>query len=97
MSKELDKIFDEIVEQYYDKVHDLNAIIMEAKDVVSQYDSIKLLVLEITSNPNPDDDKILELRENFYRLVKHINSINQEIYEIIFETDIVKDKNQSTE
>lgn len=97
MSKELDKIFDEIVEQYYDKVHELNAIIMEAKDVVSQYDSIKLLVLEITSNPNPDDDKILELRENFYRLVKHINSINQEIYEIIFETDIVKDKNQSTE
>jgi hypothetical protein len=97
MSKELDKIFDEIVEQYYDKVHELNAIIMEAKDVVSQYDSIKLLVLEITSNPNPDDDKILELRENFYRLVKHINSINQEIYEIIFETDIIKDKNQSTE
>lgn len=97
MTKEIDKIFDEIVDGYYDKVHEVNAIVMEAKDILAQYDSIKTLVSQICSTSSPDENKVLELRENFYRLVKHINSINQELYGIIFETDIVKDQNQNTD
>lgn len=90
MTKEIDNIFDDITKDFYDKVHEVNAIILEATDIISEYRLIGNLVSEICSSSNPDDNKILELKENFYRMLKHLNSINNDLYLILFETDFSK-------
>jgi hypothetical protein len=97
VNREIDRILDEVIDGYYEKVDRVGAIIMEAKGTFVQYDNIRFIVDQICSGSCSDENKILELRENFYTLIKRINSLNQELYEIIFATDILKGQNQSTE
>ena len=96
-SKDIDAIFDEIAESYNNKLSEVNAILTEARDLVSQYADIKKMINEVCSKSDPDENSILRLRETFYRLLKNINSINRELYSIVFESDLIKKSNQNTE
>ena len=83
MSDNVDDIFNEIVSNHYDKVSELNALIMEAKDLTAQYEYIRQDIVDIYTDSSVDDTKILQLHENFARLLRNINSINKELFSII--------------
>lgn len=84
MTDNIDQIFDEAIEELKQKSSDLNALLMEAKDLCAQYDYIKKDVTTICRTSSPTDSSILQLRERFYFLVKRINSLNKEIFDILF-------------
>jgi len=91
MSEDIDKIFDEVVDNFHDDVTHVNAIILEAKDLASQYEKIRKDIIDIYTNPSSDNSKIILLNENFVRLLRNFNSLNQELFQII-----TKQTNQST-
>jgi hypothetical protein len=64
---------------------------MEAKDLSSQYENIRKNIIDIYTNPSLDNSKIIELNENFVKLLKNFNSLNQELFQII-----TKQSNQNT-
>jgi uncharacterized coiled-coil DUF342 family protein len=91
MSKNVDEIFNEVIDNFHDDISQVNALVMEAKDLSSQYENIRKDIVEIYSNPSSSNSKIIELHENFVRLLKHFNSLNQELFQII-----TKQSNQNT-
>jgi len=97
MDKDIDEIFNSVTKNFNDRVSQLNAMILEVQDLFPRYRELSKLIVEIYSTPSPDENKITELKENFYRLVKNLNSINKEIYTIIFESDFTNDQSQNND
>lgn len=97
MDKDVDEIFNNITKDFNDRVSLLNAMILEVQDVFPHYRKLFKLIVEIYSTPSPDQSKVTELKENFYRLVKNLNSINREIYTIIFESDFTNGQSQNND
>lgn len=97
MDKDIDEIFNSVTKNFNDKVSQLNAMILEVQDLFPRYRELSKLIVEIYSTPFPDENKITELKENFYRLVKNLNSINKEIYTIIFESDFTNGQSQNND
>jgi hypothetical protein len=91
MSKNVDEIFNEVVNDFHDDVSLVNSLVMEAKDLSSQYENIRKNIIDIYTNPSLDNSKIIELNENFVKLLKNFNSLNQELFQII-----TKQSNQNT-
>lgn len=85
MSKEydIDAVFDEVVSNFNDRISDLNALIQEAKDLCSHYETIRKDIINFYTNPNFTELDQIQLKEHFYRLIKNINSLNKELFEII--------------
>lgn len=91
MSKDIDEIFNQVIDNFHDDVSQVNALVMEAKDLTSQYENIRKSIVDIYTNPSSDNSKLIELNENFVRLLKNFNSLNEELYQII-----TKQSNQNT-
>jgi len=86
MTKDIDQMVDEVIGELKEKSSDLNALLMEAKDLCAQYDHVKKDVVNICKTSSPTEDYVIQMRERFYVLVKRINSLNKEIFDIIFKT-----------
>jgi predicted nuclease with TOPRIM domain len=91
VSKDIDEIFNQVIDNFHDDVSQVNALVMEAKDLTSQYENIRKSIVDIYTNPSSDNSKLIELNENFVRLLKNFNSLNEELYQII-----TKQSNQNT-
>jgi uncharacterized coiled-coil DUF342 family protein len=91
MSNNVNEIFNEVVNEFHDDVSHVNDIVMEAKDLSSQYENIRKNIIDIYTNPSLDNSKIIELNENFVKILKNFNSLNQELFQII-----TKQSNQNT-
>ena len=84
---DVDHVFNEVVKEFNDKVTDLNALISEAKDLCSHYEIIRKDIVNLYTNPNFTELDQIQLKEHFYKVIKNLNSLNKELFDIIMENE----------
>jgi hypothetical protein len=84
---QIDKLFEE---EYYsynhrisDKVAEIEAIIIEIKDTTSKYSTLKNNISSMFVNRDLDDNNTLQVYELFSAIIRDINRLNQDLFNLI--------------
>jgi len=84
---EIDKLFEEEYFSYNDRIHDklieIQSIIMEIVDTTSKYSKLKDNLCSMFSNKNFDDNDTLQVYELLSAIIRDINRLNQDLFNLI--------------
>jgi len=85
--KDVDELFEETYSTYNSKIHDkvseVESIIMEIKDANSKYGILKNKIIAMYTDDNFDDSDSVELYELFSGILRDINRLHTDLFNLI--------------
>jgi len=84
---QIDKLFEEQYSSYNDQINDkvieIQSIMMEIKDTTSKYSMLKDNLTSMFVNKDFDDNDTLQLYELLSAIIRDINRLNQDLFNLI--------------